>query len=77
MLFEIWSGFFRPLKSVNNRLTPFPICKNTADLVGNWNKRNVTRSLVEKYTFYLIFNNMDHYLRSSQADCATCLKAAV
>ena len=59
MLIEKQSGFFSSLKSVKNRL-----CSNIGkqDRLGHVirNKRKVTRSLVGKFTFYLVFKNLDH-----------------
>ena len=50
---------FLTLKSVNNRMRSGN-GKQDRLQVTNRNKRNVTRSLVEKFTFYLVYNNFDH-----------------
>ena len=52
---------FLSLKSVNSRLTRHSRSGKQGRLgPRNWNKRKVTQSLVEKYTFYIIFNNIGH-----------------
>ena len=50
---------FSSLKNANNRLRSGT---GKHDRLGHVirNKRNVTRSLVEEFTLYLVFNNLNH-----------------
>ena len=61
LLCEIVSrfGFASACKYCNNRLTRHSRSGKHGRLDQS-SKRNVTRSLFHKYTFYLVSNNMDH-----------------